>query len=53
MSRINTLLIASGLLVVSVASSALAQGPKRPLTPDDWDQWRSIGSPTIVEFSNV
>src|SRR5690348_9352638 len=47
MSRINTLLIASGLLVVSVAGSALAQGPKRPLTPDDWDHWRSIGSPTI------
>ncbi|HYD51714.1 MAG TPA: prolyl oligopeptidase family serine peptidase, partial [Gemmatimonadaceae bacterium] len=30
-----------------VASGAMAQGTKRPLTPDDWDRWRSIVAPTI------
>jgi hypothetical protein len=37
----------SGLFVAAFAISALAQASKRPLTPDDWDHWRSISSPVI------
>ena len=37
----------SGMLVGALGAVALAQAPKRPLTPDDWDHWRSISSPAI------
>jgi hypothetical protein len=37
----------SGMLTAALSASALAQAPKRPLTPDDWDHWRSISSPAI------
>jgi dienelactone hydrolase len=47
MPRHSALLLSSGTLVVSLAGSAFAQATKRPLTPDDWDHWRSIASPTI------
>jgi dipeptidyl aminopeptidase/acylaminoacyl peptidase len=47
MSRHLSLLISSGILVVSAVGTARAQAPKRPLSPEDWDHWRSIASPAI------
>src|SRR5262245_982449 len=37
----------SAVLVASLALTALSQAPKRPLTPADWDHWRSIASPVV------
>ena len=45
MSRHSLSLIASGFLAIFSAGSAHAQ--KRPLTPTDWDRWRSIAAPTV------
>src|SRR5690348_7259314 len=46
MYRPLVLLSTSGMLAAACVHSALAQ-TKRPLTPDDWDHWRSIATPTI------
>ena len=37
----------SGMLAAALGTAAVAQAPKRPLTPDDWDHWRSISSPAV------
>ena len=34
-------------MLAACSLAAVAQAPKRPLTPDDWDHWRSISSPAI------
>src|SRR5437764_13020603 len=34
-------------MLAACSLAAVAQAPKRPLTPDDWDHWRSIASPVI------
>ena len=47
MHRPIVILSTSGMLVGALGAVALAQAPKRPLTPDDWDHWRSISSPAI------
>jgi dipeptidyl aminopeptidase/acylaminoacyl peptidase len=47
MYRPLVILSTSGMLVAAFAHSAQAQSSKRPLTPDDWDHWRSISSPAI------
>ena len=46
----RSLLLALAIAAVAVApldSIAAQASPKRALTPDDWDHWRSISSPTI------
>jgi dipeptidyl aminopeptidase/acylaminoacyl peptidase len=47
MSRPLIAISFAGMLVASLSASTRAQSPKRPLTPDDWDHWRSISSPAI------
>src|SRR3954453_20604721 len=47
MYRPLVILSTSGMLVGALGAVALAQAPRRPLTPDDWDRWRSISSPAI------
>src|SRR5256714_13898250 len=47
MYRPLVILSASGMLVGALGASILAQAPKRALTPDDWDHWRSISSPVV------
>lgn len=41
--RNRTLLLA---LFVTIASVSLAQ--KKPLTPEDWDSWKSVAAPTLA-----
>lgn len=47
MYRRLVILSTSGMLVGALGSVAIAQAPKRALTPDDWDRWQSISSPAI------
>src|SRR6266550_9638642 len=46
MHRPLAIISASGMLA-AFSVTAIAQAPKRALTPDDWDHWRSISSPAI------
>jgi dipeptidyl aminopeptidase/acylaminoacyl peptidase len=47
MHRPLVILSMSGMFAAAIGVAASAQGSKRPLTPDDWDHWRSISSPAI------
>ena len=46
MHRPVAIISVSGMLA-AFSVTAIAQAPKRALTPDDWDHWRSISSPAI------
>src|SRR6184192_1942474 len=46
MHRPLAIISVSGMLA-AFSLTAIAQAPKRVLTPDDWDHWRSIASPAI------
>src|SRR5690242_6208840 len=47
MYRPLVILSTSGMLAAAIGTSASAQAAKRPLTPEDWDHWRSISSPAV------
>src|SRR5439155_20525692 len=48
MPRPLLLVLAAAALTVAPLHLVAAQAsPKRALTPEDWDHWRSISSPTI------
>src|SRR5436853_1084977 len=46
MHRPLAIISVSGMLA-AFSVTAIAQAPKRALTPDDWDHWRSISWPAI------